>query len=344
MSRPRAQATVRPSNVRPLRAGDTTLRYEQAIPRELVHRRALAEVLIADTVQVGPDEFLLATQLPRAHSLWSDRRNLHHDPLISIEIARQAGLALPHLYYKVPLGWQFISRTINMRVVDLAAFADDQSSPPQGELRTHFTRKWERDGELRGMAMEAELSIGGMPAASLHGDLAFFPREEYEQLREHVRARKPLGSERLRIVPHPVDPARVGRRLEANVAIEERIAAGLAPDESRFRAIIDQRHPCHFDHPQDHIPGAMLMEIYRQAAVATATRDDPQAASGAVLTGCSVELSDFAELDSPVECSAVVIERAEDGRTQLGLQLHQLDTQIGAARVELSFAGPREQL
>jgi hypothetical protein len=328
---------------RPARANDAWLRWDRVISRDFVHRRALAEVWVADTAQVGVDEFLVATQLPRAHTLWSDRGTVYHDPLFTIEIGRQACLALSHLYYRVPLDWQFISRTINLRVLELAAYVDDQASPPEAVLRVRFTGKWERDELLRGMSMEGELVIGGLQAASIHGDLAFFPREEYEQLRRHVRERKPLAGARRRIVPHPLDPRRVGRLLEANVAIESGRAPQATAGESRFVAVIDERNPCHFDHPQDHVPGAMLMEIYRQSAIATATDGDIDAAPGAVFTGCAVELSEFAELDAPVECSAVVIERSGDGRAQIALQLHQFDTQIGAARVELTFVPARDR-
>ncbi len=327
----------------PRRTKDRLLRWERSISRTLVHRRALAEVWIADTAQTGVDEFLIATQLPRAHTLWSDRGNAYHDPLITVEIARQACLALPHLYYQVPQDWHFISRRITLRVLDLAAYKDNDESPPEGIMRTRFTDRFERDGTLAGMSMEAELAIEGSPAAAIRGDLAFFPREDYAQLRAHVRGRKPIGSARMRIVHHPLDPERVGRRIPANVLIEDSLAPGGAPGESRFLAVIDPTHPCHFDHPQDHVPGAMIMEIYRQAAVASATRDGSAPAQRAVFTGCDVELSDFAELDAPLECSARVIARSDDGRTQLALQLEQLDAQIGAARVELTFVPPGDE-
>jgi len=258
-------------------------------------------------------------------------------------MARQACLALPHLYYKVPHGWQFISRTIRLRMLDLAAYIDNRESPPEGLMRVRFTNRWEREGELRGMSMEADFAIGSCQAATIHGDLAFFPREDYERLRAQVRGHKPLPGARMRIVRRPLDPVRVGRLLPGNVAIEDSSAAGGAPGESRYVAVIDERHPCFFDHPQDHVPGAMIMEIYRQAAVATATRDGSAPAQGAVFTGCEVQLSDFAELDAPLECSAQVIGRDEEGRVQLALQLHQLDTQIGAARVELTFVPPANE-
>ena len=88
-------------------------------------------MLIADTVQVADDDFLVGTQLPRAHSLWCDRGYPYHDPLISIEIARQACIAIPQRYYGVQSASQFISKRMSLRVVDLDAFRDDYASPPE---------------------------------------------------------------------------------------------------------------------------------------------------------------------------------------------------------------------
>src|SRR5271167_4837746 len=120
-------------------AENALLRFDRNVARELVHRRALAEVLIADTVQVADDEFLLGTQLPRANTLWSDRGYPFHDPLITIEVCRQACLAVPQRYYEVGPDWQFVSKQIELRVVNLAAFTDDDASPPEGILRARFS-------------------------------------------------------------------------------------------------------------------------------------------------------------------------------------------------------------
>ena len=50
-----------------------------------------------------------------------------------------------------------------------------------------------------------------------------------------------------------------------------------------------------------------------------------------------MQLSDFAELEAPVECTARVTGEPEDGRVGIALAMHQLDSPIGDARVELDF-------
>jgi A-factor biosynthesis hotdog domain len=314
------------------------LRFDRNVSRDLVHRTALAEVLIADTVQVADDEFLLGTQLPRAHSLWSDRRYSYHDPLLTIEVCRQACIAIPQRYYDVGPDWQFISRQIDLRVVNLDAFADTEISPPEAILRARFSNKRERHGVLSGLTVESELTIEETSAATVHGDLMFFPKTTFERLRSQRRKDHPLDRTQPQRIPQPFDPVRVGRSLDRNVTIGESAIPALAAGERRYAAIVDQKHPCFFDHPLDHLPGALVIEVYRQAAIAAATCNGEASPAAAVVTRCEVHLSDFAELDAAIECSATIIDEPADGPVQIALALHQFDSQIGDAHVELGFA------
>ena len=60
------------------------LSFEQTVPCRLAHRRCLGEVFVADTATAGPGEYLAAIQIPRAHTLWSDRVADYHDPLAAV--------------------------------------------------------------------------------------------------------------------------------------------------------------------------------------------------------------------------------------------------------------------
>lgn len=314
------------------------LRFDRNVSRDLVHRKALAEVMVTDTVQVADDEFLLGTQLPRAHLLWSDRQHSYHDPLITVEVCRQACLAIPQRYYDVRPDWQFISKQIDFRVVNLDAFSDDQVAPPEGILRARFSEKHERHGVLSGITVESELTIDGVSAGTVCGDMMFYAKNTYRKLRSYQRKDKQLRDAQPHTIPPRVDPDRVGRVFDRNVTIGESAIAGSA-GEHRYVAIVDQKHPYFFDHPGDHVPGALLIEIYRQAAIAiaTATGRGEATPAAAVVTRFDVQLSDFAELDAPVECSARITDEPEDGGVGIAIAMHQFDSQIGDARVELSF-------
>jgi A-factor biosynthesis hotdog domain len=336
---PNAQSAIKPDQRSQLPSAPETawLRFDRNVARELVHRRALAEVLIADTVQVAEDEFLLGTQLPRAHTLWSDRLYPYHDPLITVEICRQACIATLQRYYQVGPDWQFISKRIDLRVFNLDAYADREDGPPEGILRVRISNKQLRRGVLQEITLEGELSIDGVPGGTVIADVAVLPRKRFERLRAQQLRHKLLDGSPPASV-QPLDSAEVGRIFGQNVVLGKcDPGARSAPDERRYRAIVNQTHPCFFDHPLDHMPGALVMEVYRQAAIATATRAGAGTASTAVITRCDVQFSDFAELQAEVECSASAINEPQDERVQIAATLHQLDKQIGEGRIELRF-------
>jgi A-factor biosynthesis hotdog domain len=342
---PNAQSAIKPDQRSQLPSTPETawLRFDRNVARELVHRRALAEVLIADTVQVAEDEFLLGTQLPRAHTLWSDRRYPYHDPLITVEICRQACIATLQRYYHVGPDWQLISKQIDLRVFNLDAYTDREDAPPEAILRARISNKQLRRGVLHEITIDSELSIDGVPGGTVTADVVVLPRKTFDRLRAQQLRHKLLDDSPPARV-QPLDSADVGRIFDQNVAIGEcDPSERSAPGECRYRAIVNQMHPCFFDHPLDHVPGALVMEIYRQAAIATATRANAGTASTAIVTRCDVQFSDFAELQAGVECSASAIDEPQDERVQIASTLHQLDKQIGEGRIELRFLPPAAQ-
>ena len=52
---------------------------------------------------------------------------------------------------------------------------------------------------------------------------------------------------------------------------------------------VDGRHPVHFDHPQDHVPGMMLIDAARQAALLSVPN--------AQVRGLTAEFTHFVEID-----------------------------------------------
>ena len=72
------------------------------VPRELVHKAAMHEVLLADSRQVDDYECVCVGQLPRAHSFHNDSTRGYHDPLTVLEAVRQAGVLFAHRHLGVP--------------------------------------------------------------------------------------------------------------------------------------------------------------------------------------------------------------------------------------------------
>ncbi|HME02781.1 MAG TPA: AfsA-related hotdog domain-containing protein [Solirubrobacteraceae bacterium] len=336
-----APSAAKPDQRRQLSSTPETawLRFDRNVPRDLVHRRALAEVLIADTVQVADDEFLLGTQLPRAHTLWSDRQYPYHDPLITVEVCRQACIATLHRYYNVPPEWQFLSKRIDFRVVNLDAYADDHASPPEGILRARILNKRERAGTLLAITIESELTIDGTLGGTVSGDVIVMQQPAYQRLRAQQLKIKyeSLATSRTQEPVRPVDPSRVGRILQRNVAIGDGTEAVTPSGECRYNAVVDQTHPCFFDHPLDHLPGALIMEIHRQTAIDAAGSAAIGMPASAVITRCDVQLSDFAELETHMTCSATLVGQPQPESARVVSRLHQFDSQIGDGQVELRF-------
>ncbi len=318
-----------------------TLSHDQTVSRKLVHVRAISEIFITDSEQVGPDEFLLATQLPRAHVQWSDRLSDHHDPLVTVEIGRQAAFLVAHQYYGVPTSSPCLLHRVDLTIDDLAAFADDGVRPPEGTIRVTVHSKQERDGNLVALGFTGDLRLGDSTAVTMNGDMAVFERPAYQVLRAQTRARKDLDSDPPPPREERMAPTSLGRRDERNVVIRESTVDTEDTEdtvddaEHRYTLVVDQSHPGFFDHPHDHVTGSLMLEIYRQSAVAAAHRTGLLAEPVAAVTGCELRFTGLGELDARAECVAKIHE-GPNGRVVADLRLWQLGTQIAEARLELT--------
>jgi hypothetical protein len=181
---------------------------------------------------------------------------------------------------------------------------------------------------LTSMGFEGELRFGDRIAVTMNGDMAIFKRDDYKILRAQTRARKDLDQDRPPADQKRVDPAIVGRRDERNVVIEDL-------GEGAYRLVVDPAHPGLFDHPHDHITGSLMLETYRQSAIATAYRQGLLPRPVAAVTRCRLSFAGLGELDANAECRATV-HRKPDGRVTADLRLLQFGTTIAEAQLELT--------
>jgi hypothetical protein len=325
----------------------STLRFDQTVPRQLAHRRALGEVFVTDSAQAGEGEFQLALQVPRAHSLWFDRRIPYHDTLSSVEAARQAAFVVVHRHLGVPLGLPFSLQRVSFRVDDLEAYRDNLESPLEGVLRLCLAEQNIGAGQLGTMTFEGDLTIADSRAITVSGGIVFLAMDDYQALRAFQRRRKPfataegaaeseLAAARRPVAVTPVAaiaPAEVGRYDERNVVIGAP-TVGEA-DSLRFPLRVDLGHPSFFDHSYDHIPGPLLGEGLRQAALVTAVRAGALRSPVAAVMACEADFSDFGEFEAPVEISAAVGEASGDGTALVDLGVHQFAKQIATGTIEL---------
>lgn len=295
------------------------LTWDATVPRGLVHRRAVAEVLVTSSVQLAPHHFGVGVQLSRSGVLWSDRPEGHHDPLGMLEAGRQATFVIVHRYYGVPHhGMSFVSQGLRFRVLDLGAFADTgEPMDAAFRVRLHDTRKQAR--MLVGLSFEAELLVGGAPVMDVGGSLVFMPAGDYGALRGADAARD-------RTAP-PVEP-RSGADVDR--AVRRNVVVGAGTD--RLPVVVDTGHPSFYDHPQDHLPGPLIAEVFRQASV-VAVRALPDAPAGPLLpVRADAAFTDFAEPDRPVEVTAAV---TGAGPYVVRTGLHQSGREVVSAEMEL---------
>lgn len=305
------------------------LTFEQVVPRGIAHRTALGEVFITDSVEVSEAEFALGTQIPRAHSLWFDRPAHLHDPLSTAEAARQASFVVVHRHLDVSLGIPFSLQRFGFRVEDVAAYSDPGDRPLQGVLILRLAGRRQHGEAMGRMSFDGHLLLDDAKAMTFDGDIVFLPKDDYSDLRTVQRSKRPLDHGYLRRRPERLDAADVGRHDPRNVVL------GPGGTEDHYLLVIDRTHPSYFDHDYDHVPGPLMVEGFRQAAVSVAGRRGLLSPGACVITGCSVDFRDFAEFEGALEYAAEVDSVPEHGRVVVALTLRQFDDQVARARVEL---------
>jgi A-factor biosynthesis hotdog domain len=311
----------------------TLLQRDSTARRDHVHVWALSEIFVTDAVQSGDEAFSAAFQLPRSHTLWADRSPSHHDPLVILEVGRQAVFLLLHRFHDVPVGWKFILRRADFRVIDLNAFLDDHLRPPEGELTGELTAHQTSYGVVEA-SFFGQVTIGAKLAMVLSADLTVVSPYNFKLLRAKGRGRRPSVTVAPRVDPVPVPPKLVGRSNPRNVVLYEAEPSEQEGSTNQFGLIVDETHPGFFDHPHDHVTGSLILELFRQAATAAILRESPSTGPLAV-TGCSMEFDQYAELDSEILISSYLADFSEANRIGCSLELAQFGETISSAQMEL---------
>ncbi|MFF3941633.1 ScbA/BarX family gamma-butyrolactone biosynthesis protein [Streptomyces phaeofaciens] len=223
------------------------------VPKELVHRASVAEVMLTGWERVGDHRFAVAAQWPRGHSFFAvDGR---YNPLIAAETIRQTAVLLAHAEYGVPLDRRLLVKDIG--VSTLPEHFDIGWTPAALELRVAALASTGHDGTLTGLRVNVEILRDGHLAATggcaLSSDTA-----------ANDQAPGPLPQV-IALTP-PVPPQTVGRLSPLDVVL----SAMGRPDQWLLR--VDIGHPVFFDRHIDHVPDMMLLEAACQAMAMTLGR------------------------------------------------------------------------
>ncbi|MFI1241328.1 AfsA-related hotdog domain-containing protein [Nocardia salmonicida] len=316
-----------------------TLGFEQLVPAALAHRRGLAEVYVADTAMVGSSEYLAAVQVPRAHSLWFDRLVPYHDPFSAVEAVRQALLVVGQRHLGVPADAPASLQRMAFAVEDLSLFRDSEREPLEGVVRLRPGAAGTGRGYYHDVSFDATLTIHGALAMTVRGSGITFPRDAYDEFRELQQGKRSslvaVGPDAVRRLP----PELVGRRDPRNVVLARTAAQDLV-------VVVDRGHPSFFDHQYDHVPGPLLLEVFRQAAVQAATATGLLASPVAAVLDLEAQFTDFAELDAPITCTTAAVGDLDLDEITVEVALHQYGNRIALAHVELAHypvSGQRQE-
>ncbi|WP_328513655.1 gamma-butyrolactone biosynthesis enzyme [Streptomyces mirabilis] len=285
-----AQASVQVSAQASVQTAARTLtpRLTTTVPREYVHRAAVSEVLLtgweaaAEPAGPDPDEFAVSAQWPRSHSFFTQSGG-YQDPMLLIESVRQIGSLLAHAEFGVPFGHQFLMWDMFFSTSPELLVAD--AVPTEVELRTVCRDIVRRGRVLGGMRYDVTVLRDGRALATAGAAFSCTSPAVHRRL----RAGRPTTSDR--VVPPAIDPAAVGHSDDRHVLLAEPGSASGSGDRWELR--VDTAHPTFFDHPVDHIPGMVLLEAARQAALVSTGMPD------ALLLGLKSNFARYAEFDAP---------------------------------------------
>ena len=250
------------------------------VPRQLVHRAAVAETFLTGWTSTGPDRFRVLAQWPRAHQLHVSPDRTSYEPLLVAETVRQCGALLAHTEYEVPLDRQFVLHELRLTTLPGHLAVGPVPAEPVLDITvTEVRRKGVRPAAMR---YDADVRIAGVTVATGHVSVSWTNESVYRRLRG---GRTPDSVTALP-VPAGLTADAVYRALPADVV--------LAPTRrrDRWQLRVDTAHPVFFDHPLDHVPGMLFLEAARQAAWA-------RTLGAAQPTSFRTVFHQYAELDRP---------------------------------------------
>lgn len=293
------------------------------IAQELVHKSDPAEVLVT---AVYPDEhgWTVHARLPPRHRFYRDetgRRSGYHDPLHALEAFRQGCIAAGHLIYQVPLGFHYTVRHYEMAVLDWGAL-ESSSEAADLEFRSTVRRDFRPSAHaaVDGLEVTSTAIRNGVSAMEISVSFGWMSESRWQPM----RAGSWLAAG---IQPVAVDPATVGRRKAQNVVVGEPLH--LREDGAVCAGVIvDTDSPTFFDHPLDHLPGGLILEAFRQLALAAL---GPRSSTVLGPSRLRCEFRSFAELQP----ACVVVVAPDPGALAFRGQICQDGRQ--RARAELAF-------
>ncbi len=284
-----------------------TMGWTRTIDRRLVHRDAIAEVLLTDLVQLADRTFEVAAQWPRSHRVYRPDSAGRHDPMLILETVRQAGLALSHFGFGVDFEQQSVMRDVGFNL-DAAIEPRALTAATNLEIAVRCEDVVRRGNALRSMTVVLDFAVDGASFATGTGGISWVSPRTYQALRARTTPQLRTAVESARLGGGQPRATRTRSAADALIAP----SAGSSPHRE---LVIPLNHPVYFDHPLDHAPGMLLIDAAWQAAAEWRGTE-------ARLVGASMQCPAFTELNQatsikiePGPGSSLAFSVEQSGRT-----------------------------
>ncbi|MDN5854454.1 MAG: hypothetical protein L0I24_01770 [Pseudonocardia sp.] len=274
--------------------GGRPLTFLRTVDRSLLHREALSEVFLTDSVGLDERRYLGAAQLPSSHAYYTD--HVGHravDPMLLLECCRQAETFGGHAHMGIDTDRKFILQSWSMRLPGLfSAIADGRAAELTMSVQTN--RQAGSDVPVRALTYDITMSTVGGHVGDVQIAVGYLSSAAYAGFRSRRRGSRPPLSDEICTVSSTVGPTFVGRSNPANVLLAE-----IAVDAAELTAVVRPvfENCSMFDHPQDHLPGMVLTEAALQACLIAGRQWYGDGAETHSVVAFDLAFSAFAELD-----------------------------------------------
>ncbi|MFF1923724.1 ScbA/BarX family gamma-butyrolactone biosynthesis protein [Streptomyces sp. NPDC058221] len=255
----------------------------------MAHRPDQQDAFPTGLTRLTDSQFSVPAHWPTPHRFFSPVTGGYQDPLLIAESIRQTTMLIAHSEFGVPLDASFVMWQLH--------YASEAQCLVLGEdpwdltMEVTCSRIQYRARRLGSMDVDFLFHRRGTLFATGGGRISVTSAAIYQRLRGH---RSAMLDARIPLLP-AVAPHAVGRTSERDVVL----APAPAPDTWELR--VDTRHPTLYSHPNDHVPGILLMEAARQAAQAFSP--------GRTFLPASMEADflQYVELDRPCRIEALPV-------------------------------------
>jgi 2-oxo-3-(phosphooxy)propyl 3-oxoalkanoate synthase len=307
---------------------DTTMPTTR-LARHWVHKQFDANVFIGEPVALGNGEYAVDSAFPVHHEFYNDSLAGLSASGYLIEVARQANLALCHRFLDVPLESAFLVTAIDWQFAEETAFVASELEP--FTVTTTVSEVLRRRGAV--CKLRTRSLFGSSGRLFLAGNATFLISSRAPGT-GHAEVQGPAAEP-----PLPVPPS------DAQVRRPSAVLIGRARGD-RIPLVVDPTHPYFFEHPNVHVPGMLLLEGGKQAAVYAALR------AFSVLKGTygdlhagQIRFGRFADLRAPIHltCHFVALEETRSGfRLPVDIEFAQNEREIGRISGALAFLDAEE--